>query len=100
MQNFGGNKRRVRLKCRKSAVILPEERGYMEEERGYIPGRVRLYYWKSTVIFPEERGYIPGRARLYFCYENNDHLHFCLQPRAAHTLHSDQNSLCQCKGRG
>ena len=38
-------------KNKKSAVILPEERGYMEEERGLI-------LRKSAVIFPEERGYI------------------------------------------
>ena len=43
---------------KKSAVIFPEE-------RGYIAGRARLYcqksavIWrKSAVIFPEERGYI------------------------------------------
>ena len=34
---------RAWLYCRKSAVILPEERGYMEEEHGYIAGRARLY---------------------------------------------------------
>jgi hypothetical protein len=32
------------LYCRKSAVILPEE-------RGYIPGRVQLNRRKSAVIF-------------------------------------------------
>jgi hypothetical protein len=49
--NNGGPKK-------KSAVILPEERGYteeergyMEEERGYIAGRARLYCRKSAVIF-------------------------------------------------
>ena len=59
---------RARLYARKSAVILPEERSYMEEERGYIP----------------------GRALLCFCNENSGHLRFCLQPRAAHALRSDQ----------
>ena len=29
-----------------------------KEERGYIPGRAQLYCRKSAVIFPEERGYI------------------------------------------
>ena len=52
--------------------------------------RARLYCRKSAVILPEERGYIPGRARLYFCNENSGHLCFCLQPRAAHALRSDQ----------
>ena len=66
--NSGGKKRRARLYSRKSVVILPEERGYMEEERGYIP-----------VI-----------ARVYFCNENSGHFRFCLQPRAAHALRSDQ----------
>ena len=37
-----------------------------------------------------DRGYIPKRALLYFCNENSGHLHFCLQPRAAHALRSDQ----------
>ena len=36
------------------AVTTREERSYIEEERGYIP----------------------GRARLYFCYENSGHLPF------------------------
>ena len=51
-------------KAWKSAVILPEE-------CGYIAGRVRLYCRKSAVIFPEECGYIAGRVWLYFCNENN-----------------------------
>jgi hypothetical protein len=49
-------------------------------------------------IFPEERSYIakerghnPRRERLYFCNEDSGHLRFCLQPRAAHALYSDQN---------
>ena len=66
---------------------------------------------KSAVIFPEEHGYIAGRARLYsrkcaviFCNENNGHLRFCLQPRAAHVLRSDQNrrnglSCDSCQGK-
>ena len=35
------------------------------EERGYIARRVRLYCRKSAVIFPEERGYMAGGVRLY-----------------------------------
>jgi hypothetical protein len=46
------------------------------EERGYIPGRARLY---------------GGRAWLYFCNENSGHLRFCLQPMAEHAFRSDQN---------
>jgi hypothetical protein len=42
-----------------------EQRWQEKEERGYIAGRVRLYCRKSAVIFPEERGYIAGRVRLY-----------------------------------
>jgi hypothetical protein len=38
-------RRRAQLYCRKSMVKLP----------------------KSAVIFPEERGYIAGRAQLSFC---------------------------------
>jgi hypothetical protein len=49
--NSGGNKK-------KSVVVLPEERGYMEEECGYIAGRAQLYCQKSAVILPEERSYI------------------------------------------
>ena len=30
----------------------------MPEERGYIPGRVWLYSQRSAVIFPEECGYM------------------------------------------
>jgi uncharacterized membrane protein len=41
----------------------------------------------------EERGYIHGRARLYFCNENSGQLRFNLQPRAAHALRLDQNLL-------
>ena len=32
-------------------VILPEERGYMEEDRGYIPGRARLYSRRARLSF-------------------------------------------------
>ena len=42
-------------KAWKSAVILPEE-------WGYIAGRVRLYSQKSVVIWPEECGYIPRKS--------------------------------------
>jgi hypothetical protein len=66
--NSGGKKRIARLYYRKSTVILTEERGYMEEECGYIPGRERLYFFN----------------------ENSGHFCFCLQPRAVHALHSDQ----------
>ena len=71
--NNGGKKK-------KSAVILPEE-------RGYIVGRARLYSRKSAVILSEERGYIPGRVRLYFCTENSG-LPKLL--RWSHALRSDQ----------
>ena len=61
---------RARLYCRHSAVIFPEE-------RGYIAGIVQLYSWKRAVILLEERGfieeersYIARRARLYFRNEN------------------------------
>ena len=77
---------RARLYCWKSAVILPEE-------HGYIARSARLYCRKSVVILPEERVYIAGRVLLYFCNENSGHLCLCQQPRAAHTLRSDQN--CQ-----
>ena len=40
--------------------------GKIAEERGYIAGRVRLYCRKRAVIVSEEFGYIAGRERLYF----------------------------------
>jgi hypothetical protein len=75
--NNGGNKK-------KSAVILPEERGYMEEERGYIAGRARLYCRKTAVILPEERGYI-------FCNKNSGHL-----SADRWRTHSAQTNLLLC----
>ena len=77
--------RRVGVFCWKSAVILPEERGYIARRvglycrksavtfwligvilnnannSGYLTsgGRVRLYCWKSAVLLPEERALLP-----------------------------------------
>ena len=34
-------------------VILPEEHGYMEEERGYIAGRARLYFCNENIGLPK-----------------------------------------------
>ena len=54
MQDFGTPQQPllVMVACeRKSAVILPEECGYISE-------RARLYSLKSVVIFPEECGFI------------------------------------------
>ena len=99
MQNFGTL--RQPLMWFWIVVVRKEEQGNIPV-RGYIAGRARLYSQKSAVILPEERGYmeeergyIPGRAWLYFCNENSGHLCFCLQPRAGHALCSDQNWVTQ-----
>ena len=49
---------RVRLYSRKSAVIWPEECGYIDEEHGYMP--------EECGYIDEERGYMPEECG-YMC---------------------------------
>jgi hypothetical protein len=37
---------------------MEEERGYIAGRARLYGGRARLYCWKSAVVLPEERGYI------------------------------------------